>query len=250
MALGQREEFYVPVSKTECGPNPQAAPFSDDRYINWESFISPDGKRMFFASNRPPSSGMDIWMVERTSDASWSAPIRLPDPINSAAQDGSPCVTNNGTLYFKSLRTGGTGGSWLYRAIPKDGAYAQDRVVWGISSRRLREKRSRSCLRMRVTSYSLPKHVRAGTGDGIYGSVFVRKMDPGLNLSILDQQSIPLRMNTDPVYPRMGNICYSPGKRGVKAWISTGSPLQPSESSNLGLSKAEVKEAESEVTSL
>ena len=104
---------------------PEAAPFSDDPYINWESFISPDGKRMFFASDRPPSSGMDLWMVERTPDASWSAPIHLPDPINSAAQDGSPCITNAGTLYFKSLRTGGTGGSWLYRAIPKDGAYAQ-----------------------------------------------------------------------------------------------------------------------------
>ena len=104
---------------------PEAAPFSDDRYINWESFISPDGKRMFFASNRPPSSGMDIWMVERTSDASWSAPVRLPDPVNSAVQDGSPCITNNGSLYFKSLRTGGTGGSWLYRAIQKDGVYAQ-----------------------------------------------------------------------------------------------------------------------------
>jgi Tol biopolymer transport system component len=103
--------------------SPEAAAFSDGRSINWESAISPDGRRMFFASNRPPSSGMDIWMVERTSDTSWSAPVRLPGPVNSAAEDGSPCVTNNGTLYFKSLRSGGAGGSWLYRAVPKGGAY-------------------------------------------------------------------------------------------------------------------------------
>jgi Tol biopolymer transport system component len=103
--------------------SPETAAFSDARSINWESAISPDGKRMFFASNRPPSSGMDIWMVERTVDASWSAPVRLPEPINSAAEDGSPCVTNNGTLYFKSLRVGGTGGSWLYRAVPTRRAY-------------------------------------------------------------------------------------------------------------------------------
>ena len=82
-----------------------------ERPVNWESSIAPDGKRMFFASNRPPSSGMDIWMVERTSDTSWSDPVRLPEPVNSAAEDGSPCVTKNGTLYFKSLRTGGIGGS-------------------------------------------------------------------------------------------------------------------------------------------
>jgi Tol biopolymer transport system component len=105
--------------------SPETAAFSDGRSINWESSMSPDGKRMFFASNRPPSAGMDIWMVERRSDASWSAPVRLPDPVNSPAEDGSPCVTNNGTLYFKSLRGGGTGGSWLYRSALKNGAYTQ-----------------------------------------------------------------------------------------------------------------------------
>jgi Tol biopolymer transport system component len=104
---------------------PEAAPFANDPHVNWESCISPDGKRMLFASNRPPSSDTDIWLVERKSDRSWSAPVRLPDPINSAAADGSPCVTNNGTLYFKSLRSGGTRGSWLYRSVPKDGAYTQ-----------------------------------------------------------------------------------------------------------------------------
>jgi hypothetical protein len=124
---GAWTEGKILYAKLENGAwtKPEAAPFSDDRYINWESCISPDGKRMFFASNRPPSSGMDIWTVERTADGSWSDPTRLPDPINSAAQDGSPCITNAATLYFKSLRTGGTGGSWLYRAIPKDGAYTQ-----------------------------------------------------------------------------------------------------------------------------
>jgi Tol biopolymer transport system component len=104
---------------------PAAPAFSDGRSINWESSFAPDGKRMFFASNRPPSAGMDIWMVERASDTSWSAPVRLPEPVNSAADDGTPCVTRNGTLYFKSLRTAGTAGSWLYRAVPKDGAYTQ-----------------------------------------------------------------------------------------------------------------------------
>ena len=104
---------------------PEVAPFSDGRSASWESSTSPDGKRMFFASNRPPASGMDIWMVERTPSASWSAPVRLPEPVNSAADDGSPCVTSSGTLYFKSLRGGGVGGSWLYRASLRDGRYTE-----------------------------------------------------------------------------------------------------------------------------
>jgi Tol biopolymer transport system component len=120
-------EGRILYSRFEHGAwtTPEAAPFSDGRSIYWESFISPDGKRMFFVSNRPPSSGMDIWVVERAPGASWSAPVRLPEPVNSVAEDGSPCVTNSGTLYFKSLRAGGVGGSWLYRARLKDGRYTE-----------------------------------------------------------------------------------------------------------------------------
>jgi hypothetical protein len=104
---------------------PDTAIFSNNNYINWESFISPDGNRQFFASNRPPSTNIDIWMVERTTDSTWSDAIRLDNPVNSNAEDGSACVTNNGTLYFKSLRGGGIGGSWLYRANLIDSTYSQ-----------------------------------------------------------------------------------------------------------------------------
>ena len=104
---------------------PDTAVFSNNNYKNWESFISPDGNRQFFASNRPPSSNMDIWMVDRTSDSTWSDPVRLDNPVNSNAEDGSACVTNNGSLYFKSRRGGGIGGSWLYRAKLIDSSYSQ-----------------------------------------------------------------------------------------------------------------------------
>jgi len=103
---------------------PDTAIFSNNNYKNWESFISPDGTRQFFASNRPPSTNMDIWMVERTSDSTWSDPVRLDNPVNSNAEDGSACVTNNGTLYFKSRRGGGIGGSWLYRSKQIDSSYS------------------------------------------------------------------------------------------------------------------------------
>jgi hypothetical protein len=68
---------------------------------------------------------MDIWMVERTTDTTWSDPVQLKTSVNSDAEDGSACVTNNGTLYFKSLRGGGIGGSWLYSAKQTDDSYLQ-----------------------------------------------------------------------------------------------------------------------------
>jgi Tol biopolymer transport system component len=104
---------------------PDTADFSKNIYINWESFISPDGNKQFFASDRPPSLSKDIWMMNRTSDTTWSTPVRLNSPINSSAEDGSACVTNNGTLYFKSARGGGINGSMLYKSLLIDSTYSQ-----------------------------------------------------------------------------------------------------------------------------
>jgi Tol biopolymer transport system component len=104
---------------------PNTAIFSNNNFINWESFISPDGNKQFFTSNRPPSSNTDIWMIKRTSDTTWTNPVQLSNHVNSITVDGSACVTNNGTLYFKSLRGGGFGKSILFRSKFIDSAYSQ-----------------------------------------------------------------------------------------------------------------------------
>jgi hypothetical protein len=104
---------------------PDTASFSKNIYKNWESFISPDGNKQFFASNRPTSLSMDIWMTKRTSDTTWSEPVRLNSPVNSNSNDGSACITNNGTLYFRSARGGGIGGCEIFRAILVDSTYPQ-----------------------------------------------------------------------------------------------------------------------------
>lgn len=104
---------------------PQVADFSNNNYYNLESFITPDGNKQFFTSNRPPSLNTDIWMIERASDTTWTNPVRLSSPVNSNTVDGSACVTNNGTLYLKSLRGGGIGGSILYRSRLIDTVYSQ-----------------------------------------------------------------------------------------------------------------------------
>lgn len=111
---------------------PEIATFSANSYINWESFISPDGTRQFFASNHPPSSGMDIWMVDKSTDTSWSDPVQLD--INSSAADGSPCITNTNSLYFKSRRGGGVGGSWLYKVEFTDSVFSQVESLGSIIS--------------------------------------------------------------------------------------------------------------------
>lgn len=81
-----------------------------------EETLSPDGRTMIFASNRPADGGPtpidahfggklrrgrggDLWETSMTS-AGWSAPTRLPDRVNANTSTFSPALAADGTLYF------------------------------------------------------------------------------------------------------------------------------------------------------
>jgi Tol biopolymer transport system component len=66
---------------------------------------------------------MDLWLVERTGDGTWSEPVNL-ETVNSESAEFYPTLTADGTLYFVSRREGGLGGSDIYRARLVDGQYA------------------------------------------------------------------------------------------------------------------------------
>ncbi|HXQ72929.1 MAG TPA: hypothetical protein VN844_20695 [Pyrinomonadaceae bacterium] len=106
---------------------PEVASFSG-QYSDTDPFVSPDGKKLFFASRRPvegttPKADFDLWVVEKTNTG-WSEPRHLDAPINSETQETSPSVTTDGTLYFSSSRAGGKGSVDLYRAKPAGGNYS------------------------------------------------------------------------------------------------------------------------------
>jgi hypothetical protein len=68
---------------------------------------SPDGLSLYMASNRPGGKGgLDIWVATRASAGDpWGAPVNLPEPINSAADDFCPTPINGDGLLFVSRRT-------------------------------------------------------------------------------------------------------------------------------------------------
>lgn len=84
-------------------------PFSG-RYRDIEPFLSPNGLRLYFVSNRPQigtekSSHYDIWYLQRSDvKGAWSQPIHLPGPVNTEHNEFYPAVTANGNLYFSSDR--------------------------------------------------------------------------------------------------------------------------------------------------
>ena len=65
---------------------------------------------MYFSSDRPGSlGGADIWVSERLDYTwlNWSEPVRLPEPINSGADDSQGYISPDGKrLYFSSKRDG------------------------------------------------------------------------------------------------------------------------------------------------
>lgn len=78
---------------------PIVAPFSGT-YSDVNPCFSPDGSRVYFASNRLYGQGSaDIWYVNRT-DQGWSEPVNLGIPPNSESGEVQPCVAADGSLVF------------------------------------------------------------------------------------------------------------------------------------------------------
>jgi Tol biopolymer transport system component len=114
------------------GP-PHVAPFSG-LYSDADPFVTADGRRLYFISNRPlvdtlgapPRSDLDIWVVERAGPRdAWGRAHHLPAPVNGPGNEWFPTVASDGTLYFGSDREGGRGRTDLWRCQhATDGTYA------------------------------------------------------------------------------------------------------------------------------
>ncbi len=97
-------------------------------YRDADQFISPDGNKLFFMSERPlpgktEKNDYDIWFVEKAGK-DWGTPKHLGPLINShPGWEGFPTITADGTLYFFSERKGGFGKSDNYKAQYADGNF-------------------------------------------------------------------------------------------------------------------------------
>lgn len=84
----------------------------------WESqpSISPNGRMLFFVSNRPGGlGGMDIWYSIRGSDGKWGKPLNPGKSINTEGDEFSPFIYfNSKTLYFSSNGRESFGGHDIY----------------------------------------------------------------------------------------------------------------------------------------
>lgn len=119
--------FFSNKLKYGSWSKPQSAPFSGT-YSDSNPFLTPDGKKLFFTSNRPMHPGgeikkdNDIWYIEKTQQG-WSSPQHLGRTVNSSESEYSPTTDREGNLYFGSYREGGQGSGDIWMSEWKNGEY-------------------------------------------------------------------------------------------------------------------------------
>lgn len=117
----QFEGWRIFVSR--CTPQgwsqPRPPPFAGDG-VEADPFFTADGRSLYFISTRTTDglrrTDLDIWRVDRDGTGTWGTPVRLPEPINSTANEWFPRVAADGWLYFGSSRPGGFGKTDIWRA--------------------------------------------------------------------------------------------------------------------------------------
>jgi hypothetical protein len=89
---------------------PKLAPISG-RWSDTDPFITSDGNRLYFCSNRPadqnpaspPAKRAHIWVAERINKNAWSSPVLLDSPVNLVGVSSwYPSESEDGNFYFHS----------------------------------------------------------------------------------------------------------------------------------------------------
>ncbi len=121
---------------------PEVALFSG-KYSDIEPCFSPDGRKLYFVSNRPIAGDgepkdYDIWYVEKETE-NWSEPTNIGLPINTDKDEFYPSFTKNGDIYYCANYENGIGGEDLYYSELKDGVY-QNPINLGDSVNSIRDE--------------------------------------------------------------------------------------------------------------
>ncbi len=122
--------IYMMTKKDNRWTPPETAPFCGT-YYDGEPFFAPDGKSLYFISNRPlpgiPNSEKErIWFMDKTADG-WSEPKPVDPVVNERQINWHFSLDAQGHIYFGSRSPDGFGGVDIYCAKYEDGRYTEPR---------------------------------------------------------------------------------------------------------------------------
>ncbi len=94
------------------------APTINSERLETTSSLTPDGKIIYFASDRQGGKGgLDIWKIEMKKDGKWSNPINLGPEINTKDDEDAPFIhPDQKTLFFTSDGHATMGGRDIFKS--------------------------------------------------------------------------------------------------------------------------------------
>lgn len=191
-----RCDIYVSfLSKEGWSPAQNIGPSINSSHWESQPSISPDGKELYFVSNRPGGKGkMDIWKSTLTEGGSFAEPINLGKNINTQEDEMSPFIhMDNQTLYFASKGHVGMGDFDLFlsrREVPSAAWQAPQNLGYPINTHEV--ENSLIVASDGQTAYFASDHSGFGQEDIFYFDLPLEirpVMVEGIELDIISQKS-------------------------------------------------------------
>lgn len=106
-------------------PSILAGTINTPKYLESTASITPDGKTIYFASDRlGGQGGLDIYKIEMKGDGNWTAPVNLGPEVNTADNEDAPFIhPDQHTLFFTSDGHNGMGGRDIFKSTLVDGRW-------------------------------------------------------------------------------------------------------------------------------
>ncbi|MGE0772775.1 MAG: OmpA family protein [Cyclobacteriaceae bacterium] len=117
--------FQITKSGEEWSRPSILASTLNSKYLESTASITPDGKTLYFASDRMGGQGgMDIWKIERKADGNWGAPVNLGPDVNSRDNEDAPFIhPDQRTLFFTSDGHSTMGGRDIFKTKLANGKW-------------------------------------------------------------------------------------------------------------------------------
>lgn len=120
-------KIWQSVKRGDAWSEAEEMPFNSDEFATCHPALSPDGQRLYFASDRPGGfGGLDLY-VTHFVDGDWQEPMNLGEEVNSTGNEVFPFIGADETLYYSSGGFQGMGGLDLYK-VEKERRY--DESTW------------------------------------------------------------------------------------------------------------------------